>query len=518
MALHWDEVDGVPVVWAQGQQPLGASLMFRVGVRDESMATCGITHLIEHLAMSTLGRRRYDHNASVDLTFTDFTVSGRPAVVVDHMAEVCAGLRALPMERLATEAKVLKAENSPAADPVALAHLRRRFGLRGLGIADVQPPALGHLTAAHVSAFAERFFTRQNAVLALTGPPPDGLRLELPEGTRQTPPANPPLPLPTPMWFELDDEGFGLSFDLDGEEPFAREAAQTGLRIALDRAQDELRQRHGWLYHVDFDIFHTEERCPVVFTADPPTAHADDVRKGLTAILRDLHSTGPTDTELAEDLAAVQDYLSHPDSPNGEVGAAASSLLLNRQAISAEERLRLRKDVTAPDCSAALKRLEDTLLVAMPPETKPSDPDLHPEPQCSSTRASGKPLRRTVSGLIQTPRRTRFVVGDDGLSLETPDGPQTILWGDVVGVAEDSELELITVIGVDAVMIPFAARWFHDGKKAMAQIDAQVDARLRFQPDDEEEPTRFDRWMASLEEWVEKHDPKNVPASDRHGD
>jgi predicted Zn-dependent peptidase len=517
MALQWDEVDGVPVVWVQGQPPLAAALRFRVGVRDESLATSGITHLIEHLTMSTLGRRRYEHNASVDLTFTDFQVAGRPEIVVNHLADVCAGLRNLPMERVATETKVLKAENSDAVHPIVSAHLLQRFGLRGLGLADLEPPALGDLSPEQIAAFAQRFFTRQNAVLALTGPPPEGLRLDLPDGTRQLPPPNPPLGIPMPMWFEFSDDGFGLSFDASGHEPLAREAARTVLGVAVDRAQDDLRMRHGWLYHVDYDAHSTERGQTVCFTADPPVEHAEDVRKGLTGILRDLHSTGPTESELAEDQSAVRDALDHPDSPIGEVGAAATAALLDQPVTSAEERWRLRQEVTAADCRAVLSRLEESLIVAMPPDTPPQDPALNPEPLCSTTRVSGKPLRRTVSGLIQIrPRRSQLVVADDGLTMETPDGPLTILWDDLVGVAQDHTWEEMTLIGADSVMVPFAARWFRAGDEVLAQINRHIDPQLHFHPDDGHD-TRLDRWMSSLDKWAASQTERRGPKRNLSG-
>ncbi|GAA1155256.1 hypothetical protein F4556_004909 [Kitasatospora gansuensis] len=54
-----------------------------------------MTHLVEHLAMSTLPRLHHDHNASVDLALTQFTCTGRPEQVVEFLAKVCAALGAM---------------------------------------------------------------------------------------------------------------------------------------------------------------------------------------------------------------------------------------------------------------------------------------------------------------------------------------------------------------------------------------------------------------------------------------
>ena len=58
--IHQTEVDGIPCLWADLPGELGATLIFRVGMADESLVTRGITHLVEHLATppddSTTGR------------------------------------------------------------------------------------------------------------------------------------------------------------------------------------------------------------------------------------------------------------------------------------------------------------------------------------------------------------------------------------------------------------------------------------------------------------------------------
>jgi hypothetical protein len=45
------EVGGVPVFWADAPRPYEVQLLFRMGRADETLATSGITHLVEHLAM-----------------------------------------------------------------------------------------------------------------------------------------------------------------------------------------------------------------------------------------------------------------------------------------------------------------------------------------------------------------------------------------------------------------------------------------------------------------------------------
>jgi hypothetical protein len=60
------EVGGVPAYWPEGAgAPHRVALGCRVGYADETLPEHGITHLVEHLALFTLGRRLYDTNGVV---------------------------------------------------------------------------------------------------------------------------------------------------------------------------------------------------------------------------------------------------------------------------------------------------------------------------------------------------------------------------------------------------------------------------------------------------------------------
>src|SRR5829696_4350292 len=156
-AVQKAEVDGVPVFWTDGPAPLAAVLLFRVGARDEPFVRRGVTHLVEHLAMSRLGRRHHDHNASVDLAVTSFEAAGSAEAVTAFLADVCAALQDLPVDRLATERKVVAVEARHGSGPVEM-DLMLRFGMRGPGMAAVDPPAPDALDAATVRDWAARHF------------------------------------------------------------------------------------------------------------------------------------------------------------------------------------------------------------------------------------------------------------------------------------------------------------------------------------------------------------------------
>src|SRR2546421_1212782 len=104
--------------YSRAAGPMRAGLMFRVGRVDESLATSGITHLVEQLALHRHGTANYHYNGITSATTTQFVTQGTPDAVVTFLNEVCASLRELPLDRMATEKKVLETEAATRATPV----------------------------------------------------------------------------------------------------------------------------------------------------------------------------------------------------------------------------------------------------------------------------------------------------------------------------------------------------------------------------------------------------------------
>jgi hypothetical protein len=472
VTLHRTLVDDIPTFWVDGRPPLSAALVFGAGVSDETFTTVGVTHLVEHLVMSTIGRRHHDYNASVDARRTMFTATGSPEAVGSFLVDVCTALHALPLDRIGTEASVLAAEGGLAMEPPVGEHLRRRFGLHGLGLLGVSPPALREIGPDLVSEHVRSRFVSGNAALALTGPPPAGLRLDVPAGARPARTEHDPLEQPYPQWGQQGGPGFALSFRCFGDI----EARLAVLRIALDRAVDTLRHDNGWLYHLDFSAG-AESRGIACFYGDSPDEHVDACWRGLRDILERLRDEGPTDEELADDFEGMRQHLADPRATEGIVLEAASEYLAGEEVRSPETKLRARELVTRGDCQAALQDLADSLLVTVPEDVTVEDPGLQREPEWSDHVVVGERFGRSLRSPL--PWRGHVVVGDDGVSVVLPDGPVTVRWADLVGCGIDDD-GVRTLIGVDGMPLPLHAKWLRGGQRAMALIEARTPERLRF--------------------------------------
>lgn len=200
--LRTTEIDGVPVVQADVPGPLRALLMFGVGKTHETLLHNGITHLVEHLAIYALGEQPHFSNGSVRTSITSFDTAGEPADVVRFLDGVSRALRELPVERLESEIRVLETESSRRPSGVASNLLLWRYGPNGPGLWAYDELAVRTVDGASLQRWADTMFTRENAVLVLSGAAPEGLSLDLASGHRQQVPALTDVLPGFPAWFE----------------------------------------------------------------------------------------------------------------------------------------------------------------------------------------------------------------------------------------------------------------------------------------------------------------------------
>ncbi|WP_410554279.1 insulinase family protein [Arthrobacter globiformis] len=447
--------------------------------------TTGLTHLVEHLAMSGVpDLRRHSHNATVGPTFTSFTCSGKAETVATFLAAVCSFLSVPDLGRLEIEKKILAAEASTTVPPATAEHLRHRFGLSSLGLTDVSPPSLGTLGPDEVLQLLRSHFTAGNAALALSGAPPEGLRLDLPAGSPRRPHSPAALAASLPMWFEQGWPRLGLSFEVPAGTEALREAARTVSRIACRRAHRTLRQEQGWVYDVDVMHFLDSGDTGILcFETDPTPQHADDARLGLMAILRDLRLNGPTAGELQADAEEFQEYLEDSSSAIEMAVAAAEAHLLGREPVSPPDKLALAHGVTAEACRAALASLEATAIFGMPEGTRPDDDSIRSDSDRTIDWLGGREFRRSVRGaLYGVPGGSKLFVGEKGVTLSA-DYTASITWDDLVGVAVAPD-GLVSLIGIDCQQIQVREAWFGKGQQAIDAILDRAGEERCFTPPD----------------------------------
>ena len=516
--MQRDLVDGVPVFWTAGSAPLSAGLVVGVGRRDETFARGGLTHLVEHLTMSALGRTTLECNATVDLTTTEFVASGRPERVVEFLRRVCEALSDLPLDRLAVEADVLRTEDGVVAAPAVGALLAERYGARGVGLAGFREPALRALSAQDVRDWAATWFVRGNAALWLNGEPPAGLSLPLPDGT---PPARRPQqvrPMTVPALVEHPVDG---AVALGGEVDRLPGVGATA-RILRDRVEDDLRHRRGLSYTVDTDQVLVEARRRfVVLTADCRDGQEAVAARALWQGLVRLAEEGANEQELVHDRESLQEYLADPRSDADEVHAAAVAEVTGIEHRSSEELRRESDALTAEQVRAAAAAVRDAALLGVPVGVEVSLPALARVPEWSGEVVEGEAFARRRRG-SDAPRGARLVVGRDGVSAVLGAGEQvTVRYDDAVALLQVGPAEW-SLVGADGTSVPLAPSDWRDGDRAVSLVRERVAAELQVPVDSTVDaarrvtllhaapraafealwPSKADAWVAQGDRWT----------------
>lgn len=413
--IGWAEVDGVPALYAPTPGPLNAGLVFRVGTADETLATAGITHLVEHLALFDQNLVEVHHNGQTAETYTFFHVTGDASEVVRFMERICAALRDLPVERLETEKTILRTEAANRAQGVGALRLWR-YGPRGLGLSGYDELGLSRLDAAAVRSWARTYFTRDNAVFFVTGEElPERLALDLPAGTRMPVPTSPSALPQTPAFF-CGREGRLL---LDAELPRSTEASVFS-RIAGRRLFRDLRQEGGYSYTAGADYLPwSGDRATVRLYADALPDHQDAALGAFVDAVAALRRVAPEDDELEVVRRAHLGDLDLPDRGARLLLSTALNLLWGAEIVSTDEQRARYEAVTGEDVRRVGEQLWADALVEAPTGSLEWAGTVA-APQWSTSAVSGTRFPRAGD------ETTVLVLGEEGVSLVSSRGPVTV--------------------------------------------------------------------------------------------
>ena len=462
------EIDGVPVMWSTSPGPLTGALIFRVGRADERAADGGITHLVEHLAMTPLGQPRYDHNAFVEGNRTMFFASGTPDEVTAFFDVVTRALRELPLDRLSMERDILRRESEGREGSVIDIHRQIRFGLQGHGLVGEREFGLGTLDASRIDGWAKFAFTRGNAGLWLTGEPPPSLRLHLSDGPRRPPPPptrNRDVPLPTHISGGVP--GFALGYVLP-----RRLGAGTLTSILHRRLRQRLRLEQGLVYEVmaSYEPLDAEWAVGLVGTDCAPE-HVDAVSDVTFSELEALAAGATSRDELADELADLERGLNDPTAVAGLLDQMMTNELLGMRPRTPEDLHREQQETSPADVAARAAEAQSSAMLMADTDRHPDD--FTPYPVTAPHPVAGREVKPLLS-ILGVGRRQRLIIGPDGVTLRSSDGTlTTVRYEDCVLLErpDADELVLWDKHG-DRIYIP--AIFWRGGKDVIVEIAAAV--------------------------------------------
>ena len=466
------EVDGVPTFWLPVEGPLTASLMFRVGRADERLWTGGITHLVEHLALYPLGARdtRYSFNAFVDAVTTVFYVQASGDDVVGYLEELCRNLHDIPHERLDVEKKILRSEASQHTPTGAIPSMVRwRYGAKTFGLVSYEEFGLLHLGSDTVRSWAADNFTRGNAALWLTGPPPAGLSLNLPDGDRKRTPA-PSTPLGTlPAWYP---EGTGAASMLTIVE---RSSAATLVRHLLEqRLRAKLRYELGASYapQVGYDQ-RTGNDASLWILAEAVEGHEEAVCAAVVAALDEVGSGQYDERDVAQWRDQMLEILHEPGTRRGLLHGRCWDHLQGGHEQTWDELRQNMQDVGREDVTEAANAAAAQALFRFPEGYPPKSEHLIAAPPWSDHEFSGRSF--PVVRLSRKEPLHTLVAGDEGITFRRADAA-------TIGIPYDGCEALLrwpdghrVLIGTDGTTLEVAPSTWVDGSDLVSAIDRGID-------------------------------------------
>ena len=312
----------------------------------------------------------------------------------DFLNAAVRSLASLPFERLDTEVRVLRTEGQRRGGSLGLAApTGMRFGPVAYGVVDAPELGLRTVTPERVDAWRRRWFTRDNAALWLSGPPPHGIDLSpLPRGERIPPPAAEPCPYRWPVWYPGFDAYIAVS--LLAPHSMALWAAHA---ILHERLYDRLRTREGRSYKVSGQL------RPVV------RGHRDDLRLDRRAARGDRERArrsvrraaqagraGAADEELDE-VRRLRERGSREPHFGATLASARDRRARGRRARPREEEDAELAALGGADVGAALREALDAALWLVPVHIGMEDKRVRPLPPGSGTRSrAGSSRARTA--------------------------------------------------------------------------------------------------------------------------
>ncbi|NIK55127.1 hypothetical protein [Kribbella shirazensis] len=502
--LRETEVDGVPVFWVPGERRMRGSLWFRVGLADESLPRHGWLHLLEHLALHDRDSIRAPINGCVSMLHTSFDIEGEPDDIAAFLQQLCGWLSAPDFTDLEHEQRVLRAESATRRPGPVDLHMLWRYGAQGPGLVAYDEYGLHTADPERLRSLAAQAFARGNAVLALTGPPPAGLRLPLGDGSRWPVREAIPCKQPLPAGFAGPPGAVALSGVLprSNEGPTLVRSLRRGLEGGF---------RHGaglgysgWSSYELVDA----ENAMVTAGIDILPEARPTVTAEVMSVLRRLRDRGPDPTDLRDDLEQEIQRVKAEPAETWMPYLAAREALLGRPVKSRDQLIAEAEATAVEGVRQAAFAMWSNLLVSV-------DPDAATDPQLNWL-SGPPPAPSVVTGQHFKPAgwpvtKGRLTVGRDAAQIETPAGETSASYGElaVVVAYPDGGRQLIRRDGYQVQIEP---EYWKDGRQAILAVDAAVSPALRV-PMPAREPetiprsrvTRRDKaeyWLKKPEVWV----------------
>ena len=469
------ELEGIPVYHLPMAGPTVLSLSFRVGRADEPVIHGGLTHLAEHLILSSINDI-FDHgNGTTEPFRVTFVARGTPQEASQFLRDVGVRIENPRLARMHQEAKVLRTEAAGRGGMgLSLRLVWLRTGFQGIGTVHLPEFFLDALDENRLRGWMQKHLVAGNAAIWIAGELPDDLDVILPAGPRVAPPEARSIDgFETPTVFMADAPGVGVSFEVRRST-----AVVAALRAVNRQLMRRLRVDRGLGYEIGGEYLPVgpNSAFATVWATCLPDA-ARDVQQIVLETIDDVAARGPSPADLSRDHQLFLRELSDPRSIPGRLDAHVRDMLLGDHpsprpiAEIIDERWRLEPDEVA----TAFRDVRDTMLLLLPMGgVDPQRPfKRYPGPSSAAMGVVGvfdyaakekRRFRRDASIV-------RLSVGSAGVSVDAVDGRRltAVTWADCVVMVRGRGVR--SIIGRDGNVVEVVAAEWRGGDGAIRLLD-----------------------------------------------
>ncbi|MDC5696557.1 hypothetical protein OO014_04745 [Intrasporangium calvum] len=485
MELHDEVRDGLRVFSVSApRETMRATLFFRVGQADETLATSGWTHLLEHSALHGWSDPRLSFNAAVGLYETRFDFDGEREAVFEHLLKLTRWLAEPDLSGIEHEAKVLRAESEQRPIGTGASNLEWRYGAQGPGLTAYRELGLSRVSAEGLRAWAARMFVAHNAVLATDQRLPDDFAPGLGAGEWHRPvlPEAVASTLPGLHWVHS-----GLVASGAVTRGFGAGLAPEVIRRTLN---ESLRQGHGVAYGPWADLERvTRDTAILLCGSDISSEGRETCGPEFIAALSRLAEEGPPQSMLDDLRITRERQLRDPAIAPGIAWSAAASLMTESEFYTFEESHELSSAVTPQEIAAVMAEVQSSLVLGLP-----QGAEAVPGIELLRNRTSF-----VAEGATRYPHHTAqasLLLSEDALQ-HSAEGQLTTVWfNGVAGLLEYPDGARL-VISRDGWSIAVEPNAYRKGAAVVAAIDARVPAELKL-PQPERDPAHITQPIGAL--------------------
>ena len=293
--IHREEHNGIPVMWSDIRSTYSGALLFGIGIQDEPARLAGVTHLIEHLVMSQVGKVLITHNAHTSDIAVAFYAQGSELLVADFLQRVAESIRnleAVSDAAVYAESAHIAAEMADANERTGAGPFLEQYGAATLGLLDLGAPAHGSLTRAEALQWSRTWLHAGNAALTFSGPVPATLNVALPSAT-----ATPNRPLVTRLPYRETGwlSGGAVPLAVSLQVTSANRSAKFVTGVVIQRTLfEELRERKHLVYSVGSRVNAvSHDTSAVTHVLDPQPNDIMATAESAVGALRGLAANGP---------------------------------------------------------------------------------------------------------------------------------------------------------------------------------------------------------------------------------